>query len=700
MSSSSSLRRRAKTPPVANSNKSPSHHSNKIKNVSPSIIGYVPSFRVAFGLLVCLRVLSALTVPSQDCDEVFNYWEPLHYLQFGRGFQTWEYSPEFGIRSWAYIGLHAIVSKIFYTIPDIISKAQVFYALRITLAIVCAACEARFYRSIVRYVNPCIGRYTLVALLGSAGMMHSSSALLPSSFAMYAAMLASPYMLQAPSPASGKRIYYGIFWIALGALLGWPFSAAVGLPFVAEELFVGGILAVPRRDHVYRGSQVKPNYAKGSKGPRVSKPRWWVTCFFRLCIAASLGLTILVPLLLVDRWFYQRWMVVPWNIIRYNIMSKDSGPELYGTQPWHYYIVNGLLNFNVVFILALLTLPLLILLRICGTLENSTWAVGAANRLSSTRISSYTLMAFKVAPFYLMLGIFNSQPHKEERFLYIVYPWICFAAAVTLHLARVQMGKIAHCLSLSRVTSLIPLATAATLSLYVIISFLRVGSLVYHYQAPLTVHREFFSLAQENIAATSVNQTITSPLVCTAKEWYRFPSHYFIPHPYRVGFLRSLFRGQLPRYFAEPNDLSPSRTYSDQLPVTAWPPTGTYIIPQGFNDKNQEETDSYVELADCDYIVDYYSPKQPASHQEPAFVLDTKHWRRSVCRPFLDAQNTHPLFRAFYIPPFLRAPLLTSVQFLQSILRGRTAAKALHPSVDDVYTWGEYCILERVKRVK
>ncbi|KAJ1655318.1 mannosyltransferase [Dispira simplex] len=561
MSPSSPLRRRSKAPPVAFSNRSPPHHCEKIKKNSLSTTIYVPSFTVAFGLLACFRVLSAVIVPLQDCDEVFNYWEPLHYLQFGRGFQTWEYSPHFGIRSWAYIGLHAVVAKLLYLMSFIMNKAQLFYALRITLAVVCAVCEARFYRSVVRYVNPRIGRYTLVALLGSAGMTHASNALLPSSFAMYAAMLASPYMLQSPSLTSGKRIYYGVFWIAFGALLGWPFAAAVGFPFVAEELLVGRIITVPGRARAYRDPQLKTKHTKDSKGP----------------------------------------------------------------------------------------------------------------------------------------SVFNAQPHKEERFLYIVYPWICFAAAITLHLARVQMDRIFHSLALTKVTPFIPWATFTTLALYVILSLLRVGGLVYHFQAPLTVHYEFYNLVQKNSAVTNMNQTIASPLVCTAKEWYRFPSHYFIPYPYRVGFVKSSFRGQLPKYFAEPSALSSSRTYRDQLPMSVWPPKGTFTLPQGFNDLNQEEADVYVNLDDCDFIVDYYSPKQSVSHQEPAFVLDTDHWRRSLCRPFLDARHTHPLLRAVYIPRFLHAPLLTTIRFFQSLLQSSITTKSSQPSLDDAYTWGEYCTLERVK---
>lgn len=37
---------------------------------------------------------------------VYNFWEPMHYLDRGYGFQTWEVSPQYAIRSWAYIVLH------------------------------------------------------------------------------------------------------------------------------------------------------------------------------------------------------------------------------------------------------------------------------------------------------------------------------------------------------------------------------------------------------------------------------------------------------------------------------------------------------------------------------------------------------------------------------------------------------------------
>jgi len=49
------------------------------------------STRVALLLLFPARLLSVYFNIVHDCDEVFNYWEPLHYLLYGYGLQTWEY---------------------------------------------------------------------------------------------------------------------------------------------------------------------------------------------------------------------------------------------------------------------------------------------------------------------------------------------------------------------------------------------------------------------------------------------------------------------------------------------------------------------------------------------------------------------------------------------------------------------------------
>ena len=67
------------------------------------------SFLHALAVLTFIRLGWSLALPIlSDCDETFNFWEPLHYAHHGYGLQTWEYSPKYAIRSWSYILLHLL----------------------------------------------------------------------------------------------------------------------------------------------------------------------------------------------------------------------------------------------------------------------------------------------------------------------------------------------------------------------------------------------------------------------------------------------------------------------------------------------------------------------------------------------------------------------------------------------------------------
>ena len=65
--------------------------------------------RATLAPLLAARLLSAALNLIHDCDEVFNYWEPLHSLLYGSGLQTWEYSAQFALRSYWYLDLHALI---------------------------------------------------------------------------------------------------------------------------------------------------------------------------------------------------------------------------------------------------------------------------------------------------------------------------------------------------------------------------------------------------------------------------------------------------------------------------------------------------------------------------------------------------------------------------------------------------------------
>ena len=57
---------------------------------------------------------------------------------------------------------------------------------------------------------------------------------------MFANMQAFSYAMDIPSTENKKRTLYATLYFALGAIVGWPFSLALSIPFVLEELFVAG----------------------------------------------------------------------------------------------------------------------------------------------------------------------------------------------------------------------------------------------------------------------------------------------------------------------------------------------------------------------------------------------------------------------------------------------------------------------------
>lgn len=63
-------------------------------------------------ILFIMHCFSALYRLVDDCDEVYNYWEPTHYLLQGYGRETWEYSTDYKIRSWAFIFVNALVGLV------------------------------------------------------------------------------------------------------------------------------------------------------------------------------------------------------------------------------------------------------------------------------------------------------------------------------------------------------------------------------------------------------------------------------------------------------------------------------------------------------------------------------------------------------------------------------------------------------------
>lgn len=224
-------------------------------------------------------------------------------------------------------------------------------------------------------------------------------------------MVASAYAMRPASndPRGTHYAYRATFFYALGAIVGWPFSLLLAVPFVIEQVFVRS------------GDKIAPAALWQMRSVR----------FVRLVKAGAVAALIAVPVFLVDSWAYGRPTFPTLNIIQYNLFSR-GGPDLYGTEPAFFYLLNLALNFNLLLPLALLSLPALAI-----TYMYDFRRLGTTQRKPMPDDSSpYTLVALRLAPFYLWLAVLSAQPHKEERFMFPAYGSLCLCAAVTVFLAR------------------------------------------------------------------------------------------------------------------------------------------------------------------------------------------------------------------------------------------------------------------------
>jgi len=546
---------------------------------------WCPRASVFFNFLLSARVTSSFFSNISDCDETFNYWEPLHFLLYGTGFQTWEYSPVYAVRSYAYLNLHSFAATV---MKDVFAanKVTVFYYVRFFLAILCAACETYFYKGIMMQFDAHVARLYMAFAAVSTAMFISSSALLPSSFTMYMCLLAYGGWFQ------GNYVV-AIFAIAFGTLLGWPFFAVLGLPIAYD-------IVVRRR--------------------LVSSFVMWSAC---------IGVAILIPLVAVDSHYYGKQVLAPLNIVLYNVFG-GGGPDLYGVEPWTFYFINGLLNFNIIFLMALVSLPLCLLL---------VWTTGRGRR-HSLQIPMWLVLS----GLYIWVAIFFTRPHKEERFLFPVYP--LFLLNGCLMLSRLQHAydyffppssssteEEEGTRSVMRHYSDSSNWIAGVLVLlFALLSVSRSAALFTGYHAPLDIYQHLHNSVHPvdpdtNPPAYELNERVN---VCVGREWYRYTSSFFLPHEWKLLFIKSEFAGQLPQ------------------PYQGRGSDATKRIPENMNDMNREEMSVYSSLDQCDLLVDV-DVKSESQH-EPNYSTDTKNWKVVYSVPFLDSLRSHRLWRAFYVP--------------------------------------------------
>ncbi len=338
----------------------------------------------SFALSFLVRSISAVYNLIWDCDETYNYWEPLHFILYKTGFQTWEYSPVYALRSYLYIYLHALPLLPF---KYVFSKITLFYMLRFLFALVSSKCESNLFKALLSSAtrdekyNRC-GLYFLLFTLTNVGMFVSSTSYLPSTFSMYLAMMAYSAWL------NNFKSRFAILSIGLAVLLGWPFAALLGLPIAIDICFLN------------------------------AKKEW----LFFMKWTLIFGTLVAVPLILFDTYLFGKFVLAPLNIVIYNVFpsNPNMGPDIYGKEPLSYYLLNCVLQFNVLAGLALMA-PFLLCFEYFKL----------AKKMSPAYYQNKSFRLISLAVILWCL-VFFTRPHKEERFLYPIYPFVLVLASVTL----------------------------------------------------------------------------------------------------------------------------------------------------------------------------------------------------------------------------------------------------------------------------
>ncbi len=438
-----------------------------------------------------------------DCDETYNYWEAMHAVAYSSGLQTWEYSPVYALRSYLYLLVHMAPAHSFAHLyqhmlqldPTLLltrwypsTKLFVFFGTRVVFgALAPAWLDSNMYVSLRQTSNKnnrtSVHTFYLLLSLGSVGLWTSVSSLLPSASCLLCVMYAYGQWFT-------RRLDSAVVAMGVAGLVCWPFALLLGAPILLDyALFAntGGLARLVKCLLVYGG----------------------------LLLGTLVG---------VDSYFYGRVVLAPLNIVLYNVLNSGAGPELYGVEPFSFYVKNMLLNLNVCLPLAILVLPL-------------TWLLCIRPRNVAKSMSDFDR---QVALTYLLgvmawLGVLGTRPHKEERFMYPIYPLVIVLAAVALdHLRSLVMSS-------KKSGSLALLANTliyAVILAHLVLSASRFAALHVNYSGQASIFAQLNepSVKQGSLAShlwhsdTLRNEDDLGTInVCMGKEWYRFPSSYWLP---------------------------------------------------------------------------------------------------------------------------------------------------------------------------
>lgn len=623
---------------------------------------------LALVLALC-RAHGAFYVPLLDCDESYNYWDPLNFLIRHFGKQTWEYDPQFALRSYAFLYPWALIKY-----PLSVANVQpyhLFYAVRCILALAFTLAESKLASQLDTIFKSSynIGGWFLLAQILSPGMYIASVAYLPNSIALLFTILSTTYILKYfhsinlmnetdselsklesavvtdeksidGTPAEEdlnievvqslmkikvytllhsimtKNFTLAILFISIAGFVCWPFSLVLILPLVVFALLK---------------SLFPP------KSTRLNGKFSSMSTFFTL-ILTGISCAFFVPYFIsqIDFLFYHKNVIFSYNLFSYNVLSNNVGPELFGLEDASYYLKNLLLNFHLILPIAALNLILI---------------------PSNVQLFSYKF------PLIIWLAIFQSQGHKEERFMYPVYHLISISFAQFMSCPTFNSNKFLKFVKISLNLSLI--------GSMVVLGGLRINNLIQSYTNYQTVFKPLSLLPAGN--------------VCIGREWYHYPSSFFLGDDQRLKFTKSNFNGLLPGDFKEDG-------------------TGSFAPVYGFNNENKSQPTFYIKSIDeCDYFID--------TTQETDELDETNlnEWDIIQCENVIDYNKSSGLNRILGIQSFVQNYIiepwgelqkdLTSIEVNRKVMEMYGIERDGREMYTELYQWLQPRWLEFISKI-
>jgi hypothetical protein len=727
-----------------------------------SILSYAPHPDFSALVLVLVRIVGTYNVTSlwdRDADEAFNYFENTHYMLYGSGMQTWENNRKYMFRSYGYGGLYALVGFFMGGFHGD-DKVTVYYRMRMIFAMVCAGAEAFLYTSVKKRFGGRIALLLLLGLLLSPGMLQVASSYLPNTFTMVFFMVAWGFWLRenhaAAAALASVALALGFPFAVLSLpplvlhILGctlppallqcWPLHYLAGAAPPPQQRRASPPPPAGASGGGRRGASAAAAAAAQHPAPATASAAWdWspILSVVYASLGALGGATLYAAC--VDRYFYGVWTSYQLNTLYYNlnipsllvklngvlarvhltalqVQLDPSDGNLRGSDNFAdptvagklWYVKNLLLSHSLVALLALLC-PLWLAVQALLAHYSPLFTPTAPSASASTSTSSppaappsppSTRKATLAAQLALYLTIFSFKPHKEERFMYPIYPLIPLCAAFVLDgaldllaarmlrllpppprsrshsssssdpleapllLRRTSYGIIglffllSGALSLSRVAML---SLAFTGHHKVWLAFAR--RTAYHLPGTQGLLHSFAYPVRSGImeAAADAPPALT---VCAGQEWHRFPGSFFLPEKTqqggggRGGGSSSSEGGgaaQL-RFIRFEREGTPHPCLPHPFPRGAY---GGQAVEERFNSDNREVPQFFVDQGACNYIIDFrkgggqHNPRQPwfSQQEDPPLGACRGGWRSVVQEKFLDRDENPGLFaRSLYLP--------------------------------------------------